>query len=278
MLVVVESGATKADWMLVDDGNEVLVETSGLNPNALSQIDIYSELKNHNSLLAIREQVERLFFYGAGCSGPMVNTIMERALTEFFPNAQISIDSDLMASVIACFDGKEEIACILGTGSNSCFYDGAIVREEVPSLGFILGDEGSGSYFGKQLLRDFFYKRLPQPLHDAFVAKGMDKELVMERVYRTPMPSAFVASLMRVLIEFKDLPYSQQLIREGFQSFIEIHVKCYKEYRDCEVNFVGSIAALLETELEEVCTENDVRIGRILRRPLGRLVEYHREG
>lgn len=275
MLVVVESGSTKADWMLVQGAQEILLHTAGLNPNTLSRNDIHSELTKNIELSKVREQVHRLFFYGSGCSGSKVNAIMESALAEFFPNARITVNSDLMASVLACFNGNKQIACILGTGSNSCFYDGEITREEIPSLGFILGDEGSGSYFGKQLLRDFFYGRLPEPLHDLMSAMGLNKELLIERVYRAPRPNAFIASFMKVLIENKELPYSQRLIREGFQAFIEIHVKSFQEYKECEVNFVGSVAALLEEELVEVCEANEIRVGRILRRPLGRLVEIH---
>ncbi len=275
MLIVVESGSTKADWMLLKEGTEATTVTKGFNPYFHSKSDILQELESNEVLGSIKEDVEQLHFYGAGCSGPELNAIVEGGLAAFFPNAHITVDHDLSASAFACYNGEPEIACILGTGSNSCYFDGENVRKEVPSLGYVLGDEGSGSYFGKRMLADFLYNKLPQPMHDAFVDLGLTKESILERVYKNPGANVFIASLMPVLINNKDLPYSQKLIRKGLQEFIDVHVKCFDEYRSCEVNFVGSIADLLREELEAVCEDNGVRVGRVIRRPLGRLVEYH---
>lgn len=277
MLVVVESGSTKADWMILQNGNETVTNTKGLNPYFHSKTDVLEALTASDVLSAAKEDVKQVFFYGAGCSSPELNAVIESGLSEFFRNAQISVDHDLHASAFACYNGEPEIACILGTGSNSCFFDGENAREEVPALGHLLGDEGSGNYFGKRMLADYLYKKLPQPMHDTFVEMGLNKASVVERVYQKPGANVFIASLMPILIQNKDLPYAQELIRKGFQEFIDIHVKCFEEYTSCEVNFVGSIADLLQDELRSVCEDNRIRVGRIIRRPLQNLVKYHRQ-
>lgn len=275
MLIVVESGSTKADWMILHNGTESIANTKGFNPFFHSKSDILSALNSNAVLNAIKDNVQQLHFYGAGCSNPELNAIVERGLSAFFLNAAITVDNDLNASAFACYNEEPEIACILGTGSNSCFFNGTSVREEVPALGYLLGDEGSGNYFGKRMLTDYLYKKLPEPMYNAFAEMGFTKTTIVDRVYRQSGANVFIASLMPVLVEHKHLPYSQDLIRKGFQEFVDIHVKCFVEHTSCEVNFVGSIADVLKEELHAVCAENGIRIGRILRRPLNNLVNYH---
>jgi len=275
MLVVVESGSTKADWLIRSSEGDEVCTTKGFNPYFHSKDAILFELNSHQFLKRIKDKVTRLYFYGAGCSGGELNAIIASGLSPFFVNASIHVDHDLSACALACYRGKPEIACILGTGSNSCYYDGKALREEVPSLGHILGDEGSGTYFGKRLLADFLYKRLPTEMDKALQELGLDKSTIINKVYREPNRNVFIASLMPVLIRYKDLPYSQQLIRQGFHEFVDIHVKCFEEYKHCEVNFVGSVASLLEKELRTVCNESEINIGRIVRRPLQNLAKYH---
>lgn len=275
MLIVVESGSTKADWMILHNGKETISYTKGFNPYFHSKSDILTELKLNDTLAAVKEDVQQLFFYGAGCSSPELNAVVESGLTTFFRNAKIAVDHDLNASAFACYNDVPEIACILGTGSNSCHFDGERVREEVPALGHLLGDEGSGNYFGKRMLADYLYGKLPEPLHARFVALGLDKASIVDRVYRQPDPNVFIASLMPILIDNKDIPYAQKLIKKGFHEFIDIHVKCFDDYKSCEVNFVGSISDLLKDELHEVCAAEGITIGRIVRRPLENLVHYH---
>lgn len=275
MLIVVESGSTKADWMILHNGSETISNTKGFNPYFHSKSDILEALEANNVLCSVKDDVQQLHFYGAGCSSPELNAVIESGLAAFFRNARITVDHDLNASAFACYNGEPEIACILGTGSNSCFFDGVNVREEVPALGHLLGDEGSGNYFGKRLLADYLYKKLPQPMHDELAAMGLTKASIVERVYQMPDANVFIASLMPVLVNNKNLPYSQALIRKGFQEFIDVHVKCFPEHTQCEVNFVGSISDLLQDELKSVCQENGIRLGRIVRRPLQNLVNYH---
>ena len=276
MFIVVESGSTKADWMVIREKNETAYSTKGFNPYFHSKEDILIELSDHLELGLIKDDVTEIYFYGAGCSSPELNKIIERGLKAFFVNAEVSVGHDLEACAFSCYSGRNLISCIIGTGSNSCFYDGNEVSEAVPALGHILGDEASGSYFGKKLLADYLYKRLPSKIHEELKSKGLTKDVIIDNIYRKPDANVYIASFMPVLIRNKDLEYSQNIIREGFQVFIDTHVKCYSNYTDCEVSFVGSVADLLQNELRAVCTDNGITVGKIIRRPLVNLVAYHK--
>ncbi|PWL31338.1 MAG: ATPase [Fluviicola sp. XM-24bin1] len=275
MLIVVESGSTKSDWMLVQGNSRNQVSTIGFNPYFHNEDDVEEELRKNCALVEIASEVTDIFFYGAGCSIPELNAKIERGLKRIFTNAEVSVDHDLNACAYATYNGRPEIACILGTGSNSCYFDGEEMFEEIPALDYVLGNEGGGTYFGKQMLADFLYKRLPLELHDELVALKLDKASIVDNVYIKSNANVYIASFMPILIKHKSLPYCQQLIREGLEKFIEIHVKCFANYKDVEVNFVGSVAHLLSEELMEVCKEQEINVGAIVRRPLEKLVDFH---
>ncbi|MEJ6582524.1 MAG: ATPase [Crocinitomicaceae bacterium] len=275
MILVVESGSTKADWMLVKDGKEAVFNTKGLNPFYHSKEDILIELNDHLELDVIKSDVRKIYFYGAGCSSPELNAIIEFGLQEFFTNAEIQVNHDLAACAYACYEGEPLISAILGTGSNSCYFDGENVTEVVPALSYILGDEGSGCHFGKRILADFLYNRLPDPISKELKQMGINKAVINESVYMKPDANVFIASFMPVLIRHKSLNYSQALIEKNFQEFIDVHIKCYADYKKVKVHFVGSVASLLQDELKAVCDKNDIRIGSIICRPLDKLVKYH---
>jgi len=275
MFIVVESGSTKADWMIIDGLVKTKTKTKGMNPYFHDENMVFNELKKNDILFNIKHKVEQIFFYGAGCSSPKLNHKIEKGLSAFFMNSIPTINHDLEACAYACYNNEPEIACIIGTGSNSCYYDGRKVIEKIPSVGHHLGDEASGNYFGKILLADFLYKRLPMEIHNELVEMGLNKDIIIENVYQKPDVNVYIASFMPVIIKHKDSEYAKNIIKEGFQRFLDIHVKCYSNYKDCEVNFVGSVADFLRDELNEVCKANNIRIGRIIRRPLENLVKYH---
>lgn len=275
MLVIIESGSTKADWMLINEGAQIQYKTKGFNPFFHSKDDILFELNEHTALKNIKDKVSEIYFYGAGCSSLELNAIIHAGLSAFFSNARIEVGHDLLASALSLYEGKPLIASILGTGSNSCYFDGVNIKEEVPALGYILGDEASGSYFGKRILADFLYDRLPEEIMMAMTDTGHTKKSILEGVYVKPDPNVFIASFMPVLINNKELDYSQKLIRSGIRSFLEIHVKCYQNYRTVPVSFVGSVASLLEKEIKDVCLDEGIKFGKVLRRPLESLVNYH---
>lgn len=275
MLLIVESGSTKADWMLIKDGCAIPHNTKGFNPFFHGKEDILLELNDHLELDLIKDQVTDIYFYGAGCSSPELNARIEAGLSAFFINAEITVGHDLLACALSLFEGRPLIASILGTGSNSCYFDGRSVKEEIPALGYILGDEGSGSYFGKRILADYLYGRLPDVMMKDLANQGMTKEKIIENVYMKPDANVYIASFMPTLIKNKNLDYSQKLIKKGLREFIDVHVKCFRNYKDAQVSFVGSVASLLQDELKEVCAEEGVQFGKVVRRPLENLVKYH---
>ncbi|MFK7786174.1 MAG: ATPase [Crocinitomicaceae bacterium] len=275
MLIVIESGSTKADWMIVNGDQRYQASTMGFNPYFHNEADVETAVRAVDKLVEIAHSVSDIYFYGAGCSQPELNEKIERGLQKLFTNASISVGHDLDACAFATYSGVPEIACILGTGSNSCYYDGEEVYEEIPALDFILGNEGGGTDFGRTLLSDYLYKRLPSQLHNELQDMGLDKPTIVENVYMSSSANVYIASFMPAILKHRELPYCQNLIKDGFKRFIEIHVRCYENYKNVEVNFVGSIAHLLSKELYEVCEEEGLNVGSVIRRPLDNLVQFH---
>jgi len=277
MYFIVESGSTKSDWVLIDDkNNQSFFSTMGFNPYFHSADLIESEIKKHADIFAVASQIKGVYFYGAGCSSDDLNAKVEDGLSRVFTNASILVDHDLLACAYSTYRGVPVISCIIGTGSNSCFFDGKEISEEVPALGYILGDEGSGSFFGKQLLSNYLYHRLPQNMQDDFFATyGYTKDDLVNHVYMQPNANVFIASFMPFIAKHKDEEYVKNMVKDGFRRFIDVHVCCYKNHKEVEVSFVGSIAQIFEVQLHEVADEMNVKIGAIIRRPIEHLVNYH---
>ena len=279
MIIIVESGSTKADWILLDGHGREMKRWSimGFNPYFHSSATVAQVLNNHPEIPSYATNVEQVWFYGAGCSSEKLNSVIQNGLSSVFKRADIHVDHDLKAAAFATYNGEPHIACILGTGSNSCFFDGQNIREEVPALAYVLGDEGSASYIGKRLVADFIYKRMPSNLLEAFLAQyKTDKEEIFHHVYHQPHANVYLASFSRFAGDHADDPYIQGIVREGFMKFIEIHVCCFEEgKKGAPVNFVGSVAKAFEGLLKESCDSLGVTYGRTQAKPVNRLVEYH---
>jgi glucosamine kinase len=276
--LIADSGSTKCDWALVNEEGKILdvLKTRGMNPYFHDRNFILAELNSNAEINQVRKQVQSVYFYGAGCSSPELNAKIEAGLSEFFIDSDIHVDHDLEGAAYACYQGKPEIACILGTGSNSCFFDGENVYEEVPSLAYILGDEGSGSYFGKKLIQDYFYKRMPLELSGEFASSyRINKADIIDRVYRQPHPNVFLASFMKFCSEHRDHPYIVEMIRAGMKDFLLTHVCCFPNHKEVETNFVGSVAHYFEDILKEEGQKLGVSVGRTLKKPVEGLVGYH---
>lgn len=277
MLLIADSGSTKCDWRLVaEDKTYTDFETIGINPYFHSENLIEAELNKNEALVAFADKVKAVFFYGAGCSTTELKRIVDRGLGNVFTKAQIYVDHDLVAAAFAVYDDEPCIACILGTGSNSCHFDGDIVREEVPALAFILGDEGSASFFGKKLLTDFLYKRLPESMREGLLAEfGLSKDVIMDRVYMKPNANVYLASFMPFITRYKHEPYVRDMIRKGLGLFLDNHVLCYRDARTVKTHFVGSVAHFHEDILREVCAERGIIMGHVVQRPIDGLYAYH---
>jgi N-acetylglucosamine kinase-like BadF-type ATPase len=277
MIIVAESGSTKCDWLISHEDSRVLeTHTMGFNPFFHQPDEILTHLRGNQDLSQVASKATSVFFYGAGCSSPERNEVILSALVQFFRNAHCEVNHDLNASAFATWDGRPAITCIIGTGSNSCYYDGVSVSEQVPALGYILGDEGSGSYFGKKLVADYLYKRLPKELQGAFFEQyKLQKEEIFHQVYNTNQANVFLASFMRFIVPHKDHPYIGQMVYEGLSKFADIHICCYPNYREVPVHFVGSVAFYFTEILQQVAEEKGFILGKIDKNPGMSLLKYH---
>ncbi|MCW3128137.1 MAG: hypothetical protein JWO03_3795, partial [Bacteroidetes bacterium] len=230
-------------------------------------------------LHAIRETVKQIYFYGSGCSSPERQDIVHQGLKKFFPAADIYVDHDMMAAVIATYDGRRCIACILGTGSNACVYDGVEIDHTLQrGMGYILGDEASGSYFGRKLLQGFLYKELPQATYDYMLnTYDLTKEKILWAVYNEPHANVYMARFAQVLSQSHDREYIENLVLNGFRDFFEHDVKCFAGYQTMPVHFVGSIAYHFRSLLQKVAEEYGCELGAVDRQPVYKLLEWHQK-
>lgn len=275
MILISDSGSTKTDWSVAEKGEIVRhVTTAGINPFFQSEDEIAGEMEK-NLLPALEGlTVTSVSFYGAGCAFPEKNEVVRRAISRYLP-VPVEVGSDLLAAARALCGDEAGIACILGTGSNSCLYDGKEIVRNVSPLGFILGDEGSGAVLGKLLVGDVLKNQLPEALKEAFFAEfGLTPAVIMEKVYKQPFPNRFLASLSPFLIRHIEEPAISGLVNGSFRKFFTRNVMQY-DYRAYPVHLLGSVAWYYREQLEAVAGELEIRLGRVVRSPLAGLVAYH---
>lgn len=276
MIVVTDSGSTKADWVFAASaGTQRLVQTRGLNPffHPADQIErvLGQELAPHVDLAT----VDAVYFYGAGCSDEKRVGIMTEGLMRIFPNAHIQVDHDLLAAARATCGHQPGIACILGTGSNSCLFDGRAILDNITSLGYLVGDEGSGSHLGKYLIRGYFYREMPDHIAELFRQEFVpDKSAVLDQIYGAT-PNVYLASLATFVRLHLNEPYIRELALTSFRTFIQRHILKYPKHQELPVHFIGSIAYHFGVLLLDVLTEFQLTPGVILRKPIDQLVTYH---
>jgi len=280
MIAIVDGGSTKCDWVILEnDGTEVLkTETVGFNPNIIKPELITIEIEKNQALTKFKDYLENIFFYGSGCGTPENKLIVEREIQRVFNNAQIRVKEDLLAAAYAAYRGVPAIVCILGTGSNACYFDGENVKTELPSLGFLIGDEGSGSALGKQLVRHYFMKKLPPDLHQQFTEiYQLNIDDLLKNMYHNPRANAYMADFTRFIVDRKTHPYFQNFIYKELKNFLEFQVMPYEECRESEINFIGSIAYFFEDSLRAAASDFHFKIGTVVQRPIESLVNYHRD-
>ena len=277
MILVADSGSTKCDWMFLDsNGNKSETSTIGFNPFFHDEKFISNEIAKNEFLNLIKEDIGKVYFYCAGGSSDELREKVRKGLKLVFSNAEIKVDHDLDGAAHATCNGLPGIACILGTGSNSCFFDGEIVSEKIPALGHILGDEGSGSWFGRILLRDFLYERMPADIYALFKKRfALEKNEIFRSVYMKPNANVYLASFMHFVSDNRDKVYIKNMVREGLHEFMSIHVCCYENYKDVSTHFVGSIALHFEKIIFDVANELEIKVGVITNKPVEGLLNYH---
>lgn len=281
MILVADSGSSKTDWMAYSPEQTLSFNTQGINPYFANAQDIVRILSKHKDIASIANEVKEVYFFGAGCLNPDKHEIVSNGLSSFFKNAFISVDHDLLGSAYATCGDKKGLACILGTGSNIAYYDGEHVFDGKHGLGYILGDEGSGTYFGKKMLISYLHKTMPTDLRENFAMDfDVSKDMVIENIYQKPFPNSYLATFSRFMIKNRQHPFIQKTLHDGFQEFIDTNVKDYKNYKTLECNFVGSISYYYQDELRAVFAENNLKIGKTLQKPIEGIFEYilKREG
>jgi N-acetylglucosamine kinase-like BadF-type ATPase len=280
MKLLVDSGSTKADWIaLDDDGNRLFTtQTLGLNPEVLNKEKVIERLEDRFDIYNNRNEVSSLFFYGAGCGTDRMKNSLAETFREFFPNAEISVKEDTYAAAYATNPAKEKaIISILGTGSNCSYFDGEELHQKVQSLGYIAMDDCSGNRFGRDLLRAYYFNKMPSNLAAIFENEyDLDADTIKHNLYKEPNPNAYLATFAKFIIQHKNDPFIKALIVDAMQTFVDNYITQYDNAHEVPVHFVGSIAFYLKAELAEVMAKNNLKLGNVLRRPIDGLIEYHK--
>lgn len=276
MILIADSGSTKTSWCISDKKNtKKFYSTSGINPFFRTTEDIVAELDKELTP-EIKGKIEGVYFYGAGVVNEEKAAVIKNALSTLFPDALLEVESDLLAAARATLGNKNGIACILGTGSNSCLYNGNEITAHVPPLGFILGDEGSGAYLGRKLVGDYLKKIMPEELSQKFQQQfPIEYHEFLNRVYKEEKPNRFLAGFVPFLKENIESKYADEIIRNAFKNFISRNVSQYEGYQQLPVCFVGSVAFHFQEQLLKVLVEKNITPGTVIKEPLLNLLHYH---
>ncbi|WP_257658136.1 N-acetylglucosamine kinase [Parapedobacter lycopersici] len=276
MILVADSGSSQSDWMLtLPDGNTLSFTTKGLNPFFVNEKEIAKIIQHVPDIQPYMDHIEEVYFFGSGCSSPDRRELVSNALSPLFANAFISVETELIGAAYAtCGDRKGYIAT-LGTGSDVSFFDGKEVLPTRQGVGYVLGDEGSGVWFGKKLITGFLYQTMPADLRDSFDARfRLNKEAVIKNVYQRASPNAYLASFAPFMSDHADHPYIDGILRDGFREFVMTDIKPFPDYRDYVCHFVGAIAFYFRDQLRQVCEQYGVKAGKILKSPIEELFKF----
>ncbi len=275
--LIADSGSTKAEWCLLDGKKKKTIFTQGISPYFLSTDQIQEILLRELQPKMKGMEPAEIFYYGTGCSTVTNARVVKTALQNIFPKAKATVDTDLMGAAKAlCGDGKG-VACILGTGSNSCYYNGKKVVKNSPGLGFILGDEGSGAYLGRKVIQYYLYNTYDADLMDRFNARfNTNSTEILNAVYKQPLPNRYLASFCVFLAENRGHYMIENIIEDGINDFFFTHVYKYRESWTMPVHFIGGVAYGFKDVLKEMCSSYNLQLGTVLKNPMEGLVRYHK--
>ncbi|MCR9289535.1 MAG: hypothetical protein NXI23_19345 [Bacteroidetes bacterium] len=279
MLAIADSGSTKADWKIINDQGEVTdISTMGFNPNYHSKKMIIEALEKGFASKINTEMIHRVLFYGAGCWDPGRKEKIASALRQVFINAEIEVDHDLLAAARATCGDQPGISCILGTGSNSILFNGEKEIDNITNLGFLLGDEGSGSHLGKKIIRSYFYREMPDDLKEDFkkwVPGG--KSEILDNIYGEGSPAVYLASFAKFLSDNRTHPFIQEIVYLSFDEFITRHVCKYENHENLPIHFIGSVAYYFKNILAKVLKSKNLTLGVVIKKPINNLSKFHLE-
>jgi len=277
MILICDSGSTKADWLLMD-GRKIqsTFQTPGLNPVNLSEKSLSAILNSEKRIKKVSPYLSEVHFFGSGCGNAEGRSRMMKVLKKVFPKTKITVENDLMASAISTCGNEKGVVAILGTGSNCCYFDGKKIHLKNFGLGFMLGDEGSGTWFGRKFLVAYLYGQMPAPLAKKFYATyKVDRQKAIESVYKKLNPNIFLSSFMPFIIANSKNSFVKTFLQEGLEYFFDTTILAFPESKKAAVHFTGSIAALLEQEIRQAGKKKKIRIGKIIKQPMEGLALYY---
>lgn len=274
--LIADSGSTKTEWCVLKNNKKSLFTTQGMSPYFVNALQIEQLIINEVAPFLKRQKIDEIFFYGTGCKNPGNKKMFKTIFRKTFPGAAVVVDNDLSGAAKALCGDEKGIACILGTGSNSCYYNGKNIVKNSPGLGFILGDEGSGAYLGKKVIQDYLYNIFDEDLRARFDAKFVTTETeIIESVYKKPLPNRYLASFAIFLAENRGHFMIENIIEDGINDFFYNHIISYKESSKLPIHFTGGIAYGFQEVVKQLCLNYDLQVGNILRSPMEGLVKYH---
>ncbi|MBS1743600.1 MAG: N-acetylglucosamine kinase [Bacteroidetes bacterium] len=275
--LIADSGSTKTEWCLLNGNKKITVNTQGLSPYFLTETQVTDILKTELLPKLKKQEPAEVFFYGTGCSNPVNVKMVKRAINAVFNNAKVSVDHDLMGAAKSLCGNEKGIACILGTGSNSCYYNGKKIVKNSPGLGYVLGDEGAGTHLGRKVLQYYLYNTFDPDLMDRFDQKyNTNANEILDAVYKKPLPNRYLAGFVGFLIENRGHFMIENIIEDSFNDFIYNHIYKYKESWTLPIHFVGSVAYGFKDVLKEMCSSYELQLGSVLKNPMEGLIKFHR--
>ena len=276
-ILIADSGATKCEWCLLQDGKKKKFDTQGISPYFLDTAGI-GQVISRELLPALKKTaVDQVYYYGTGCANPDNRKIVQKALRGAFPGAELHVTHDLMGAALALCGSSKGISCILGTGSNSCYFDGRKIVKNSPGLGFILGDEGSGAYLGKKVVQYYLYNTFDEELRYKFDAKyATGSKEILESVYKQPLPNRYLASFTLFLVENRGHYMIENIIEDGLNDFFFNHLCKYRESWKLPIHFVGGVAYGFRDVIRDLCSTYEFELGQILQKPMDGLIKYHK--
>jgi glucosamine kinase len=274
--LIADSGATKAEWCLVNGGKTKTIFTQGISPYFLNTAQITELLKKELIPGLKNIGIDEVFYYGTGCANTENAKSVKKAIQKVISGARVTVTHDLMAAARALCGRKKGIACILGTGSNSCYYDGKKITKNSPGLGYVLGDEGSGAYLGKKVIQYYLYGTFDDELRGRFdLTYTTNKAEILENVYKKPLPNRYLAGFARFLAENRGHYMIENIIEDGINDFFFTHLCKYNEAWKYPISFAGGVAFGFKDVLQELCNSYEFELGKIMKNPMEGLLEYH---
>lgn len=277
MILVADSGSTKTDWRLINDKTEVLAcSTMGFNPYFVDVAVVLKEL-SASILEGKKEEVEQVFFYGAGCSSTEKQTFLAAIFAQFFKNANITVVHDLLAAARAACKNESGLVAILGTGANTCLYNGTDITHNIPALGYILGDEGGGVHLGKLFIKKLLHGQLSDKVSTDFKHTFPDLNLntILDKVYKQALPNRFLASFAKFILKHENEAEINAIIQQSFHEFFKQYIVLYPNYQQHPLHIVGSIGFHFQQHIVLAAKEYGVSIGKVIQQPINELVDFH---